>query len=123
MNVSGRAKYEVVVVVIVVLIAIAIAVGLYAARTKVYNGKRVVAELSQIRSAVALYTTTNKTLPPNLETLAKGNYSAPNGTQRPYLEKIKTNGEGKLMDPFGTPYAYDAKRGLVSSASKGYEKW
>lgn len=122
MNVRGRAKYEIVVVVIVVLLAIAVAVGLYAGRSKVHNGKRVINELSAIRAAVTLYADVNKAMPPNLETLTKATYDAV-GAKRPYLEKIKTDAQGKLVDPFGKPYAYDAKRGMVSSASPGYEKW
>lgn len=123
MNVKGRAKYEIVVVVIVVLLAIAVAVGLYAGRSKVHNGKRVIAELSAIRSAVTLYANVNKAMPPDLETLVKSTYDAGGGVRRPYLEKMKVSVEGKLVDPFGKPYVYDTKRGLVSSASKGYEKW
>ena len=45
------------------------------------------------------------------------------GVNRPYLESIQVNAEGKLIDPFGKPYVYDAKRGMVSSAAPGYEKW
>lgn len=122
MNVRGRAKYEVVIVAIVVLLAIAIAVGLYAGRSKVHNGKRMIAELSAIRSAVSLYTTTNKALPPNLEVLTKTTYDA-GGSKRAYLEKMKANAEGKLIDPFGKPYAYNMKRGLVASTSPGYGEW
>lgn len=122
MNVSGRAKYEVVIVAIVVLLAIAIAVGLYAGRSKVHNGKQMIAELSAIRSAVSLYTTTNRALPPNLEILTKATYDAA-GVARPYLEKMHTNAEGKLVDPFGKPYSYDTKRGLVASTSPGYGEW
>lgn len=122
MDVRGRAKYEIVVVVIVVLLAIAVAVGLYAGRSKVYNGKRMITELSAIRAAVTLYADTNKAMPPNLETLMKSTYDVA-GANRPYLESIQINAEGKLIDPFGKSYVYDAKRGMVSSASPGYEKW
>ena len=123
MNVKGRAKYEIFVVVIVVLLAVAVAVGLYAERSKVYNGKRMIAELSAIRSAVSLYAAVNKTMPPNLETLAKSTFDAGGGKTRPYLEKMNMDTSGKLVDPFGKPYSYDQKRGLVVSSSKGYEKW
>jgi type II secretory pathway pseudopilin PulG len=122
MDVRGRAKYEIVVVVIVVLLAIAVAIGLYAGRSKVHNDKLVINELSAIRSAVTLYADVNKAMPPNLETLTKSTYDVA-GANRPYLDSIKTNAEGKLVDPFGKPFVYDAKRGLVSSTSPGYEKW
>lgn len=122
MNVKGRAKYEIVVIVIVVLLAVAVAVGLYAGRSKVFNGKRMITELSAIRAAVTLYANMNKALPPSLDTLAKATYDV-NGKQQSYVQNIKTNAEGKLIDPFGKPYSYDPKRGLVSSSSPGYEKW
>lgn len=123
MNVRGRAKYEIVVVVIVVLLAVAVAVGLYAGRSKVHNGRRMISELSAIRSSVTLYADMNKALPSNLETLTKSTYTAGDGTKRLYLEKIKPGAAGKLVDPFGKAYVYDTKRGLVSSSSLGYEKW
>jgi len=123
MNEKGRAKYEIVVVVIVVALAIAVTAGLYASRSKVFNGKRMIAELSALRSGVALYMTVNKTQPPDLETLLKSTYNAGGGAKRPYVENITANAQGKPVDPFGKPYLYDAKRGLVSSASSGYEKW
>lgn len=122
MNVRGRAKYEIVVVVIVVLLAIAVAVGLYAGRSKVNSSKLVISELSAMRAAVTLYADTNKALPPNLLALVKSTYET-GGVRRPYLEKIKTNAEGVPIDPFGKPFAYDAKRGTVSCASPGYQNW
>lgn len=122
MNARGRAKYEVVVVVIVVLLAIALAVGLYSARSKVHNDKLVINKLSAIRSAVMLYADINRAMPPDLETLTKSTYEV-GGVSRPYLDSIETDAEGKLVDPFGEPFVYDAKRGMVSSASPGYEKW
>lgn len=123
MDAKGRAKYEIFVVVIVVLLAVAVAVGLFAERSKVHNGKRMIAELSAIRSAVSLYAVVNKEMPPSLETLAKSTFDAGNGTKRPYLEKMTVDTSGKLVDPFGKPYNYDSKRGLVVSSSKGYESW
>jgi len=123
MNVRGRAKYEIVIVVIIVLLAIAVAAGLYAARTKVLNGKRMISELSTIRAAVMIYANVNKTMPLNLEILFKSSYDAGGGMKRPYLESIKTNQKGEPIDPFGKSYVYDAKRGLVYSGSPGYEKW
>ena len=122
MNEKGRAKYEIVVVVIVVALAIAVAAGLYAARTKVFSGKRTMTELSAIRAGVALYMETNKSRPADLATLLKSTYNV-NGVQRHYVEGIETNANGEPVDPFGKPLVYDAKRGLVSSASPGYEKW
>ena len=86
MNERGRAKYEIVIVVIVVALVIAIAAGLYAMRTKVFNGKRMIAELSALRSSVSLYMTINKDQPPNLETLFKSTYDAGGGAKRPYVQ-------------------------------------
>jgi len=123
MNTGGRAKYEIVIVVLVVALVIAFAPGLYAAKSKVFNDKRMITEISATRSGVTLYMTLNKKRPANLETLFKTTYNAGGKAKRPYLDQITTNTSGQPVDPFGKPYAYDARRGLVSSASSGYEKW
>jgi type II secretory pathway pseudopilin PulG len=123
MNVMGRAKYEIVIVVIIVVLAVALAMGLYAGRTKIHNGKRLVNELQAMRTGIELYMTLNRSVPPTLETLAKSTYDSGDGTQRPYLENIPIGGKGKMMDPFGHPYKYDSKTGYVCSTTPGYQNW
>ena len=123
MNARGRAKYEIVIVVIIVVLAVALAMGLYAGRTKIHNGKRLVNELQGLRTGVELYMTLNRSIPSNLETLAKSTYDSGDGTQRPYIENLPTNEKGQIIDPFGHPYKYDPKTGYVCSTTPGYQTW
>ncbi|PIU57707.1 MAG: hypothetical protein COS89_03830 [Deltaproteobacteria bacterium CG07_land_8_20_14_0_80_38_7] len=123
MNISGRAKYEVVVVVILVVLCVGLTIGLYSSRTKVENDKVLMNELTAMRTAVSLYMTLNKAVPPNLNTLMTATYDAGDGVKRSYLDKLQLNVEGGLVDPFGNAYGYDATRGYVYSTTKGYSNW
>lgn len=123
MDIRARAKYEVVIVIIIVVLAVALSIGLYAGRTKIYNGKRLINELQGMRTAVQLYITLNHSVPPSLETLAKSTFDAGDETQRPYIENLPINDKGEVIDPFGHPYKYNPQKGYVYSTTPGYENW
>ncbi len=118
-----RTKVEIIVVVVVVMLAMVAGVLLYAGRTKIEKGQILTSELTQIRAAVNLYKAMNTSFPPSLEVLTTASYTAGDGTIQPYAQLLPALEKGVLVDPFGTPYAYDASKGWVSSATKGYEFW
>lgn len=119
-----RAKFEWAIIAVVLVAALVVALGIYSKRDSVRKGKLLLSELNNVRAAVTMYKTLNKTNPPSLEALAKLNYSfEPGQAGKPYLEGVKINNAGKVVDPFGNPYNYDTKAGWVFSSSKGYEKW
>lgn len=119
-----RAKYEVIIIVLVIIAAVLVAMGISRAQSKAKDGKVMIAELSQMRAAITTYLALNKTNPPDLASLTKLKYSfAPGEAERAYLANIKVGKAGELVDPFGSPYKYDAKTGRVVSMTKGYANW
>ncbi|MBI4126105.1 MAG: hypothetical protein HY465_01290 [Deltaproteobacteria bacterium] len=95
-----RKAYEFFLVGVVLVLTMVLAVGLYRGQTKVTKGQLLMHELSMLRSSIALSKTTKKANPKNLQDVSE-----------------------IVVDPFGSPYHYDAERGWVSSTTEGYESW
>lgn len=119
-----RPKYEWVIIAVVLVVGIVVAFGIYTKRDTTRKARLLISELSEVRSAVATYKMLNRANPPSLETLTRLSYAfEPNSPARPYLKDVKAAKDGKVLDPFGNTYAYDAKTGWTKSATKGYENW
>lgn len=118
---KNRAKYEVLVILIVVVAAVVAGIMLHRGKSDLNNGKLLQAQLSQLRLAITTYKTLNKVNPPDLTSLTKLTYSfEPGEAAKPYLSNMGTSKDGKLLDPFGNPYVYDASKGWVASTTPGY---
>jgi len=121
---KSRPRYEVVIILLVVIAALVVALGISRVQSKSERGRILISELAQLRAAITTYVALNKTNPSNIESLAEMSYSfSLSEKPRSYLDNISANQEGKLIDPFGNPYLYDAKLGRVSSSSSGFEGW
>lgn len=121
---KSRAKYEVIIIVLVVIAAVIVGFSISKAQSKAEKGQLMIAELSQIRAAVATFKTLNRSNPANLQELAKLKYTfSPGEEPRTYISNIAADKEGNLIDPFGNAYTYDTKTGWVKSSTKGYENW
>lgn len=119
-----RAKFEWLIIMVVLVAGVGVTVGLLRVRDRAQRGELMLQELAQLRSATALYKTVMKQNPPSLETLARETYHlSPGEAPRPFLQNIKPNPSGKIIDPFGNSYAYDLQKGWVHSTSKGFESW
>lgn len=83
--------------------------------------------LTNIRTAIQLYTLLNTRPPEDLKELLGKRYLIPtkDGTifNDQYLKTLALDNEGYPIDPFGNRYIYDPKDGRVSSKTKGYEGW
>ena len=117
-----RSPFEIVVVVIVVTLTVILAAGLYAGRKKVQKSDMLMQELGMLRSGVTLYKTVNHRNAESLEELASSEYEV-GEAKRPYIEQLPVAEDGRILDPFGNPYAYDRNTGWVSSITKGFERW
>lgn len=123
MKAGGRSAYEVIIIVVVVVLTGALAVGLYAERNKVHKERMLTAELSSLRTSIALYTIVNREHPPSLKAVVEETYEVGDGSRRPFAEYVHSDGGGKLIDPFGSAYVYDPQSGWASSATVGYRTW
>jgi type II secretory pathway pseudopilin PulG len=117
-----RSPFEVLVIVVVVALTVAMGTSLYAGRSRAAKSNLLVSELAMLRSSLITYKLMNHANAPDLKTLMTAQYTV-GGAKRPFVESLPFNGEGKVVDPFGTPYAYDVKSGWVASATTGYERW
>lgn len=119
-----RAKYEWLIIVIVLVAGIGVTFGLLQARGKAQKSELLMRDLSQLRSAVALYKTVKKANPPSLDALVKETYNlAPGEAPKPFVSNLKLGRGNQMVDPFGNTYAYDLQKGWVHSTTKGFESW
>jgi type II secretory pathway pseudopilin PulG len=117
-----RSPFEILVVVVVVALTIVLGASLYAGRTKIEKSNMLINEMSALRSSLLLYKIVNHKNAPDLAMLTSTEY-AMGGVSRPYIERLPLDKQGKIVDPFGNPYLYDARSGWVSSTTHGCERW
>lgn len=122
MNKIKRPIYEVTVVLIVVILTVVLGLGLYAGRARMQKCKLLMNELSMLRSAVMTYKMINKRNPDSLGDLVATTYKA-DSVEKPYLDTLPGLVEGRVVDPFGAPYAYDPESGWLQSSSPDYRSW
>jgi competence protein ComGC len=90
--------------------------------------------LANIRLSIRLFNMLNHRNPNSLNELIEKNVLLParagNGPftgpiffDQKYLSGQALDAQGRLLDPFGNGYSYDAVRGEVRASTKGYEIW
>lgn len=86
--------------------------------------KELMYELQIMRSAINLYKVVNRANPSSLQVVALGTYSlaGDDATYR-YMQTSPIDSDGRVADPFGAKYHYDAATGWIRSESRGYEFW
>lgn len=130
---GGRSVIEALIVVIFVLIVLLTAASRYSSSIKTVQETALTIELSNLRSAVNFYAVVKGKLPASLKDLLKENVVLPKRgiegrdyevvISGRYVEGMDEDKEGYPLDPFGSRYSYDAKTGVIRSATKGYESW
>lgn len=119
---ARRSTFELIVVIAVVAFTVVMGAGIYAKRVELQKSELMIHELAMLRSSLALYKIVNHQNAGSLAELAQGEYDV-DGAWRPYVDRLPPSDDGDILDPFGSPYAYDKKTGWVSSTSSGYERW
>ena len=117
-----RTVYEYIVIAAIVVISVSLAAALYAGRAKVRKGHLLVQELSMLRNGIQIYQLVNRKNPSSLAELVEGTYESESEPRR-YVGPLPTDSAGRLIDPFGNPYAYDPQTAWVSSKTEGFERW
>ena len=117
-----RSPFEVLVVTVVVILTIVLGASLYAGRTKIEKSNMLINEMSALRSTLLLYKIVNHRNVSDLALLTTTEYTM-GGVARPFIERLPMSNDGKIIDPFGNPYLYDARSGWVSSTTRGCERW
>lgn len=144
-NNKGRTAFEALLALIIVGLLIIGAITYIQRATKVVKEYAMISELGNIRTSILLYFVINKKYPESLKQMVNekiilpfqdteaikkmaGNagISVQTGTvviDRTYLERMSTDKDGNIIDPFGGEYNYDARLGKISSLTPGYGGW
>jgi type II secretory pathway pseudopilin PulG len=124
-NQKGAGVFETLLVCILLSILIGTVIPYY--QKLAYDAREVALQssLMNLRKAIELYTILQGKYPPDLKSLVNRKYVIPVRDDTffsgEYLRDQVTDAEGNLLDPFGSRYRYDSKKGKVSSLTEGYE--
>lgn len=85
------------------------------------------AELVNLRQALLLYKASKGDYPEGLNDLIRARHRFP-GTEEfnfgeNFLGSIRTDAKGFPVDPYKNRYDYNPVKGVIKSATKGYEEW
>lgn len=90
-------------------------------------------ELANLRTSISLFRLVNGRNPKGLQemlekdTMLPGRVGADPYTgsvfKEKYLRHQKVDAEGRILDAFGNPFAYDSVRGEARTTTPGYERW
>lgn len=127
MNNHGRTTYEALIVTMLAGILLVMAINTFLGSVRLAKEVALRAELGNIRTSISLYLLLNRHLPESIREMVNKKYVLPyqegGVINRAYLETASVDKDGNPLDPFGNPYTYDAKGGMVKSSTKGYEVW
>ena len=90
--------------------------------------------LANIRTSIRLFRILNERNPGSLNELIEQKvimparsggdyYPVPATFDEKYLVAQTVDSQGRLLDPFGGHFVYDAVHGDVKASTKGYERW
>ncbi len=127
MNNRGRTTYEALIVTMLAGILLIVAIDTFLGSVRLAKEVALRAELGNIRTSVSLYLLLNRHFPESLREMVAERYVLPYQEEgvisRSYLETASLDKDGNPLDPFGNPYTYDEKGGMVKSSTNGYEVW
>ena len=119
-----KRNYERLSLVVIAVLTLGIMIASIHFERKLSNQKSLFYQLQAIRTAVSLYKVINNTLPSDLYALFESEYEfAGENVPRRYLQGATVDDKRHILDPFGSPYNYDARTGWVRSVTSGYEYW
>jgi len=126
-NKSGRTVFEALLLLSLVGILMATAVHMFFNSVTAAREVALKSELTNIRTAVRLYHILNKRYPASLKGMVEESYvlsfQETPVLKKAYLEKISTDEDGNILDPFGGLFIYNKSNGKVRSSTSGYESW
>ncbi len=119
-----RATWEIVVLIVIFVVAISFMARTYNLEDKVGKERALMYELAMLRQGVNLFKIVKQRFPGSLVELATASYTLPDDVRRRrFVEFVTVNGDGEIVDPFETPFAYDSAGGWVASQTPGYGSW
>ncbi len=113
----------------IILVAVAVVTFLAMAASitferRISNQRVMQYQLQALRGSVALFKAINGRNPKSLNELVLTQFQFPGEeTKHRYLDDPPLDREGRVVDPFGMPYAYEVNKGWVHSDTKGYGYW
>lgn len=81
-------------------------------------------QIWQIRNALLVYYVLFESKPPDLETLAHTKFIEPTtGKEIMFMDGVKFDKKGRMIDPLGYPYIYDIEKGMIYSTAPCCKDW
>ena len=119
-----RGMIENVLLAVVFVSMLAFFVNSYYLEQRVYKQRALHYQLTILRQGIKMFDLVEKKYPDSLLRLATTSYGV-SGEEpaRFYIVNFPISSNGQLLDPFGNPYKYDAKKGWVMSSTPGYPFW
>lgn len=119
-----RSAWENILLVVVFAAILIFMVSSYYKEQRSYKTRQLYYELTLLRQGINQYFIINKRYPNGLIELGSGTYKFPGDDRNHrYVENFPISRDGRVLDPFGNPYVYDADRGMVMSATPGHTFW
>lgn len=119
-----RSILESVLLLLVFVAILAFMINSYVLEQKVYKEKSLHYELQLIRQGINTFSLVEQRKPNTLVELAVTPCKFPGKTTgKPFVGRLIINDRGEVIDPFGHPYSYDARKGWIASTTKGYTEW
>lgn len=124
MSEQNRKSWEWLVFVIVIGLAVILMGSTYHYSKQLNDRRQLYYELQELRNAATTFKALNKRNPVDIKDLVTATIMMPNDiTVRKLIDNPPKLVNGKYVDPFGNPFAYDAKTAWVKSTTPGYERW
>jgi len=123
----GLGAFDTLLVCMLVGLMIAVAFPYYQRLVKDAKEAGLQSALANLRTAIRIYRALEGEYPKDLGVLVHRRFIIPIREEGlfsgEYLRAQAQDREGHLIDPFGNVYRYDQRRGVVASATQGYEAW
>ncbi|MFA4873907.1 MAG: hypothetical protein WC956_02025 [bacterium] len=119
-----RSTLESVLLLFVFVAILVFMVNSYTRQQRLEKERSMIYELTLLRQGVATFNIVEKRLPKSLIELATAVFKLPGeGVNHRFVERVNVNDQGKIIDPFNNPFAYNESKGWISSTTKNYEIW
>ncbi|MBU2103080.1 MAG: hypothetical protein ABH865_05315 [Candidatus Omnitrophota bacterium] len=119
--------FEIVVAITIIILLIGTFLSYSNRVTRVAKEVRLVYELKDFRLCVTLFKALRGNNPGDLKILMETSRNAVDARKGNFRENflltLARDSDGYPLDPFGKRYGYNARTGIVSCQSSGYEAW
>lgn len=121
---TKRPIWEWLLLVVVIAVSVMLVGSVFRYQVKIDRQNTMHSQLELLRTSLILYKSIYKSNPSDLKQLVEGTFTLPGEeVARRFIDRPPLLVNGKVVDPFGSPFLYDPATGWIKSGTKGYEFW